>query len=262
MPRRRQPARRPRRARRARRAIGPRNRRVARLTMKPYNYHFSLQSQALIPTNVPGQIILSPRGGPAPIRSAANWNIVTSATNFVNLYDISLACYFTLEDINYYNNFTSMYDAYKFGKVSLSLEYLQNVAVSGAANGNATMPSVMPTVYYYWDQDDAVPPVSLLSLTAKQGVKQYTFGNGMRSTFKTSFVPLVSPVVGTSQPGTVAGIVPSKREWINCTAPNVIHNALKFFITDVYLPGGIDVATCFRLNWTYDVSFRSPLLCA
>jgi len=254
-------ARKPRR-RAPRKTFGPRNRRTAQLTLKPYNYHFSLQSQALIPTNIPGQLVVSPRGGAAPIRSAANWNIVSNATNFVNMYDVGLATYFTLEDLNYYANFTAMYDAYKIGKITLSLEYLQNVAISGAANGNATMPSVMPTVYYYWDQDDASPPVSLLSITAKQGVKQHTFGNGMRSIFKTSFVPVVSNVTGTSQPGTVAGIVPNKREWVNCTAPNVIHNALKFFITDVYLPGGIDVATCFRLNWTYDVSFRSPLLCA
>jgi len=254
---RRKPARRVRR--RARKSnIGPRNRRVAQLTLKPYKYHFSLKSQALVPTNVPGQLIVAPGGGVAPIRSASNWNVVASATNFVNLYDIGLATYFTLEDLNYYANFTSMYDAYKITKVNLSVEYLQNMAISG----QGANPSVMPTIYFYWDQDDASPPTSLITLTAKQGVKQFTFGNQGRSVLKTSFVPLVSPVVGTSQPGTVAGIVPSKKEWVNCTAPNVIHNALKMFITDVYLPGGIDVATCFRFNWTYDVSFRSPLLCA
>lgn len=149
-----------------------------------------------------------------------------------------------------------MFDAYKIRKVTLELEYLNNVS---SATGN----SLMPTTYMVWDQDDAISPPSLLSITSKQGVKVRRMGRGVQ---RFSVRPVVSDVVGINTPSSVPAFtvaaVSNKSRWIDSLAPAVQHNAIKLAITDVHLPVSttLDLTQAFRFNWTYHISFRAPLL--
>jgi len=147
-----------------------------------------------------------------------------------------------------------LFDAYKMGKISLSLEYLSNMAsVNGAG--------LLPTSYMYWDQDDIVTPVNLTDVVRRSGVKVRTFGNKAKNVHSISFIPVPSVAtqsIATSTAVTPA-IIPEKRCWIDCVDLNVPHFALKVFLTDVYLPGGAGANQCFRFNWTYNIAFRSPI---
>lgn len=113
----------------------------------------------------------------------------------------------------------------------------------------------------YWDQDDAINPPSLTSISRKQGVKRTQLGNKGKTSVRWSCVPTTQQIMGSSAGLAAAGVNP-KRQWLNCTIPNVDHFALKFFITDVYLPTSEGVTQAFRFNWTYNIEFRAPLLTA
>jgi len=219
------------------------------LRMKPYSYVFSLESQVLhnTITGSPPLMEFSATAGNSPLLNSAT-SIQPSTNGLTNYYDIGLSCPFALLDILSAPQFTALYDAYKLGKITCTVEYLSNVS---AVNGSG----LMPTLYTYWDQDDFVTPSSVSQVQAKQGHKRTQFGNKMRTSISTT---------GSPEPITRAGSIPSllntnKEQWVNCTDPGLLHYALKMYITDVYLPGGTTVAQAFRFNFKYNVQFRSPI---
>jgi len=235
------------------------------LTFKSYTYRFNLPSQVLTSVAAaPNQLQLSAAGGQAPIRlqiDAPTWATYASSNGLSGFADLAVAVPFQMQDCQSFATYCAMYDAYKLGKVSLHLEYLNNMA---AVNGSG----LMPTCYMYWDQDDAIVPVNINQISGKQGVriKQFTANN---TTMKYTLQPVTTTALaGQSSPAEpplttvpfLAGIA-NKPQWINCLAPTIKHFALKIYITDVYLPGGA-ANTAFRFNWTYNIAFRSPLNCA
>jgi len=245
-------ARRPRRRAVRRSKIGPPR---AGLQLKPYSYKFQLLSQVLRNQNAnAGVMQFSNLGGQQPLASG-NISVGSGSCALPDYYDVAIACPFQLADLTHSGNFTAMYDAYKITKVTLTLEYLNNMA-SVAGLG------LMPTSYMVWDQDDAVIPPTLSSITGKQGVRVRQFGNNAKSVHSFTLRPVVNTVMG-QQGGPNLAIpsgINSKSQWIDCAYNNVTHNALKIFLTDVYLPSNPNVNQAFRFNWTYHVSFRAPLL--
>lgn len=223
------------------------------LQMKSYEFVFALPAQVLTSSGGAGSIVLSPTGGQLPITAApVKFNTIASTNSLPGFWDLAMATNFKLSDVTNYAAYTAMFDAYKITKVSLSLEYLNNV--SGV---NTT--GLMPSVYAYWDQDDATVPVSALVAQQKQGIRRFQFGNGSKTCYKTSHRPLIETAVGVAGGGVaIAGI--SKSQWLDCLTPTIAHNALKLFMTDLYLPGTSAVTQAIRLNWTYTVKFRSPIL--
>jgi len=236
-------------ARRNRRRGGIRNN--AR-SMKVYTYRFVPEAQFLIGSpSSPGQVAIT--GGIAPFGIGSSSPVVhASPSGISNLYDVGLATTFKLNDIFNYGDFANMYDAYKLGAIKFNLEYMRGGGSSSSAAG------LQPTVYFYWDQDDAVAP-TLLSISGKQGVQIRHFGNNSKTTFMTSRTPMLANVTQDTTGTTVA--LPVKANWIDCVHPGVPHYALKVYIADLYLPGSSDVTTAFRLTWEYNVHFRSPILC-
>ena len=225
------------------------------LALKSYNYKFKLPAQILTSTAGAGSLVISPGvgAGGSPL-VAAGLVGYPSTNNLPNFFDFAIGVDFKLSDIVNSPAFTAMYDAYKIRKITLSIEYLNN-----SSSANTT--GLMPTLYQYWDQDDALPPPGAVSIQAKQGVKRFQFGNNSRTAFKTSAMPRLGNVLGVVGAGvSIAGI--TKPQYINCTIPTIAHHACKMWLADVYLPGSAAVTQAFRLNWTYDVSFRSPLLTA
>lgn len=225
----------------------------AALQLKTYSYQFKLASQVLVGTGgIPPLLSISGATGAGPL-PLQNSNIIVypSSSGLTNFYDFALAVPFKLEDVNNHAAFVAMYDAYKIRKVTCSLEFLSNVA---ATNGIG----LMPTSYMVWDQDDSVIPVSITQISGKQGVKIRQFGNRSKTVQRFSLKPTISQDVLVVGGASVAATV-SKSTWLDCIHPDIQHNALKMFVTDVYLPPNSSVTTAFRFNWTYDISFRSPL---
>lgn len=256
----------PRRHRRAR--VGPKASLASKLTLKSYKYNFQLSSQCVanvpgvagvvqlaeVEASVPNRPIYSSYAGPAPFSPIDNCVVKPGTCGLSGFYDLSGAVTFRLSDCQNASTFAAMYDAYRFGKVSLNFEYLNNF--SSVSTGG-----LMPTVYMYWDQDDATNPPSLTSISRKQGVRRTQIGNKGKTAVRWSCIPTTSQVLGSAAGLAPAG-VNTKRQWINCTTTNVDHYALKFYITDVYLPTSDGVTQAFRFNWTYNIEFRSPLLTA
>lgn len=243
------PTRRPRRVRRVRRAKRGLGRSVPRrsLQFKPYNYQFKLQPQLLVPSTAAlGTYVFN--GAQAPFTNLEIFN-GSPSSGFSGYQDLGLATSFNLQDINQYQKYTTMYDAYKINKITINVECLSNFASQGI---------LLPTIWMYYDQDDSAVPVLIQTLTGKQGVKKHAFGTKRSVSF--SFTPTLQNTAfgnGGSQPVVVA----SKPQWINCNYPLVPHQALKIWIADTPKSLTADIPTVFayRINMTYDVSFRSPL---
>lgn len=203
-------------------------------------------------------IVTPPSGTPAPLfgdttaTGNRSMNVLAGGSGIANYYDIVGAVEFRATDLENFGLWQGMFDAYKFKKITLNMEFLSNAtAIQGTG--------ILPTVYMYWDQDDATIPPTLSSITAKSGVTRRQIGNRMKTNFKTSFVPTVQ--TGLAQPGSVIGAGVQKAPWIDCVSSTIPHYALKFAITDVYLPGTTAQATNIRFNWTYDMAFRAPIAC-
>ena len=204
---------------------------------------------------VAGQIILAPTGGLTPIGSGSVLSF-TGTAGMAGIADWSAACSNQLQDIANATAYFSMYDAYKINSISVNIEYLNNMA---SVNGSG----VMPTMYLYWDQDDVNTPPTLGSILGKQGVRKVQFGDKARLQYTYTYKPTVSVaerIVPTPADPTVvtANTRVMKAGWINCQQPNVTHFGFKVFCTDFLAPG-TTVSNAFRFNWTYNVSFRSPL---
>lgn len=229
------------------------NKATNKAEMKPYRFKFHPASQVLTSNTTAGALTLSASAGAGQFPVTASTYLIPASSNGLPQYfDIGLAVNFKLSDLSAYPFYTALFDAYKLGKVTLNLEYLNNVSLASGAG-------LMPTVYMYWDQDDAAIPANLSVITRRQGVKIRHFGNHSKTVQSITIKPIPSMVVGDGAGGTIQAGVPTKSQWLNCVDDNVPHNALKIFITDVYLPGGTTVNQAFRFNWTYDVAFRSPL---
>lgn len=229
---------------------------LSRLAIKPYSFTYNLPPQVLRFSG-PGAMSLAPLpSGQYPLLAGGGttWQTTSASNGLVDFYDIVGAVPFKLSDLTFYSSYNTLFDAYKIGKVGLHLEYLNNVSPVNQGG-------LMPTCYLFWDQDDAVMPVSVLGMTSRAGVKIRQFGDKGKTTLKTKAIPVTSSVLGNVGGGTATAGIANKPLWINCTQPTIAHNALKFIITDVYMPA-TGVTTAFRFNWTYNIKFRGPLLAA
>jgi len=195
-------------------------------------------------------------GGLAPFTaSGTNWTLIPSSNSLVNYADLTMATVFQASDISNILAFTAIYDQYKLLRVGCEIEYLNNVSSAGT-------PGLMPTVYLYWDRDDATIPSNLMAIARRQGVKRRQFGNLARTQIRTRNSPnLLMTVKDGILPNTVDSVVPKAACYMDCSNDSVPHYALKAFITDIYLPGA-GATQAFRFNWTYDIAFKAPLATA
>lgn len=264
MPRRSKRSAKPRKSKRSGRAKRGLGSRVPRrsLQFKPYTYQFKLLPQLITVNNDPAVSLIAwkvanPGGAGAlagiqPL-SQSELGYFSPANGFSNCCDLGLATAFQLTDIVNYTAYQTMYDAYRINKVTMTIEYLNNVI-------NAGLQSFMPTIWMYYDQDDQGLPTTASLLTGKQGVKKHVFGSDKKNSVSFSFTPTVQQTVAASS-GSANALVASKPQFINCAYPSIPHQALKLWISDcpARLTADSIVESAFRINWTYDVSFRSPI---
>ncbi|MBV6343357.1 hypothetical protein HWQ67_17405 [Candidatus Magnetobacterium casensis] len=146
-----------------------------------------------------------------------------------------------------------MYDAYRIDRVTVEVQYLHNSSAVDATQ------SVLPTFWMYFDQDDATVPGDIYTVIRKTGVRKFQ-PNSLRTSTKFSFAPRVAigalqgPLSGTLS----AAMVGKPRQWIDCASSNISHFGFKMACQDFPIPTATYNAV--RLNYTYHVSFRSPLL--
>lgn len=228
--------------------------------LKTWTYNFKLLPQFLTNTAIAVVDIVSAPGGTIgrPINNLGSTipgvtNVSTTSPLGLNYVDVGLGCSHSLADIVNFNAFAQMYDAYKINYVKVEIEYLNNVS---STQGQA----IMPTVYSYWDQDDAVPPFNTTGIAGKQGSRVFhPTSNKTRFTMK--YKPMLRDTVQTSLVATnTASVVIKPATWINCADVDVPHYAFKAWITDYYTQNPNAGTNAFRINFTYNVSFRGPLL--
>lgn len=258
----------PRRARRATKKRAPRRRRANRkarlysrvpggaLQLKPYTFSFKPQPQAVISNIItPGQVSIAPSSTQAPFNST-NFAIrsnTLSGAGLVNITDWAMACTFQLTDLQNYAAFAGMYDAYKINYVTVTLQYLSNTAGVGTN-------SLMPTFYLYADQDDVVVPVSASQISGKQGIKKWQpTANRTTKSFRIRPTTL-STVEGAIAASTVNASVPNKQLWLDCVDSSVPHFGCKLYCQDWLAAGSSTSLNIVRVHYTYNVSFRSPLV--
>jgi len=236
----------------AKKALKKRNKRL----LKTYNYKFKLPQQILAASqSTTGllQVVNSGTGtNPGPLLQTGVFN-KASITGFTGMYDSGLAVTFKLSDCENFSKYVALYDAYKINSVTLELEWLNNVA---AVNGSG----LCPTAYLVLDQDSSTTPGSINDVAGYQGVIRKCFGSGSSDRrMKFTMRPYVSVGVENTIGGTTAHAIVQKSPWIDCISTDVPHYAMKAWLTDLYVPGNNNSQNGFRLQWTYDITFRSPI---
>jgi len=241
---------------------GNRRSRVPRsLLMKPYSYVFKLNPQIIstdgqafvrIPALSPAAPIKPGTGSPPTTGGIVNYT--TASSGFINCVDWGVAFAGQLSDCASANAFIGLYDAYRIDRITVTVQYLSTALAPGTTNGSM----VMPTFVMYHDQDDAVNPPDVYSLSRRQGSKRFQpTATKLATSF--SFVPRLAVGVGINPAGLSGnGAIVAKPTWIDCATPNVSHYGFKMTCQDFGVPqaGGFNAV---RLQYTYHVSFRSPL---
>lgn len=246
---------------RKRRAAAKRAKKYSRvpggaLQLKPYTFSFKPQPQAVISNIIAaGQVSIAPSSTQAPFNTtnfAIRSNTLAGA-GLVNITDWAMACTFQLTDLQNYAAFAGMYDAYKINYVTVTLQYLSNAVTN-------TGPGLIPTFYLYADQDDIVVPVSASQISGKQGIKKWQpTANNLTKSFRIRPTTL-STVEGAIASSTVNASVPNKQLWLDCVDSSVPHFGCKLYCQDWLAAGSATSLNVVRIHYTYNVSFRSPLV--
>jgi hypothetical protein len=182
-------------------------------------------------------------GGTSPITGT------NSATGFTGLYNYGMACAFRLGDVKNVANWTDMYDAYRINKVVCEVEFIQNQALAQGLG-------VLPTLYMVYDQDSAGVPPGLSQIQQQQNVKRYCVGDKGRTRFSIACRPRIQNIVAA--PSTQYAIA-KPGAWLNCASTGINHFGLKFYITDLNVPGITGFECAVKFQFTYYISFRGPL---
>lgn len=229
--------------------------------MKTYKYIFRLNPQIL---STDGQAYVRIPSGlqAAPLNNGTSnspptggniFNYPTNTSGFPNTIDFGVAFAPKLTDLTNAATYCGMYDAYKIDRVTVEVQYLSNNAQIGGP-----IQVSMPTFWMYWDQDDVKLPASPDVISRKTGVKKFQPTASLQSR-KFSFVPRTAIGALNSQNAVTASLIGKPNQWIDCTFPDVEHYGFKMACQDFSVPvsGSFNAV---RLQYTYHVSFRSPIL--
>ena len=161
-------------------------------------------------------------------------------------YDFGASMIFSAADAQRLTPMFTTWDEYRFRKVQVKIECMFNNSLPG---GGAN-----PTVWYAVDKDDATIPTTQATVTGRAGVRQFQFSQG--KTLTINLKPSLRQVLYDGDGGAPAfALTPPK--WIDCSnAQSVPHYGLKFWFTDVELPGTSDAPTLFRITYNYWIDFR------
>lgn len=202
-------------------------------------------------------------GAAAPWSVASNFSFTSAQSSLPFTYDVGFAGVFKLNDIQNFAAFTPMYDQYRINSITLELEaltspsYSPGVTVAGAP-GAAVQP-LNSTVYLAVDYDDSAVPSTVATIQRRQGLRKLT-ANTSRNTMRIKFKPSVIVGVEQSLASLNGAAIQKKGCWLDCSNATVNHYGLKGWITDWVSGGQVSQITAYRMTWSYNVSFRQPIL--
>lgn len=161
---------------------------------------------------------------------------------------VAMGFSFKLSDVPSYQEFTNLYNEYRFDKVLVKI----TPTYHGEINGTA---SAMPTIYSAWDPNDASNPTSTAYLQQYDNCRVHDVK--VEQDIWIKGVPRVAQQLYVSMTGTSYGY-PSDNKllWIDTATPSssTPHYALKLFIRNMVLIAGS--GTGFRIQPIYYFTCR------
>lgn len=167
------------------------------------------------------------------------------------LYSLGAAWQFALTDVTAYSEFTALFDQYRIDQVDFEVSNLHN---SSDATTNV---SVMPTLMYAPDYDDASVPSTAGELLTRQRTQSWTFrGNGVPLKFSVKprylnnvYRDSLTSAYNVAAPG-----------YLDVDSNNVPYYGVKMWLQNCYItsPGGPKGEVHLRFKLTYHLSFKDP----
>lgn len=235
----RKPRRVPRRNLRVRRAL-------PRAMEKVYNYTFHPNDQWITstPNSVAGDIAINPNE--VPLKTASISPVTPAKSGFNFFYDFGLGMSFNLQQLGNFVKFCSIYDEYKINSIQVKLTYL---ATDAAINGN----TLLPTLNYVPDQDNAAAPLSLQDVQGKAGARTLRV-SPTRNVLNLNIKPYTLSSVATTTASYPAKV--QRAGWINTANTDIVHYAGKFWFQNIYLPVTTTTNTAIQWEYKFNVSFK------
>jgi hypothetical protein len=223
---------------------------------------YGLQSQGIQPTNTTGSIELV---GPPAIPSVytggpliVNFTGTTAAavpsifTTSNGSYDFGCSLAFNAADILGHDNMYSQFDSYRFLKVRVNIECLNNVSDQGLGTTQS-----LPTLYYVIDKDNTKLPILQGDVTGQSNHKRFQFSRGKSCSI--TFTPALRMLAYSTSTGQ-QGWVPKTKQWIDTAQNNFVpHFGLKLWFADTILQGEHG-GNQFRFTYDYWIEYKSPIL--
>lgn len=241
---------RPRRMRKMRKARRVPRRRVRRALpramTKVYSYTFQPNDQWITSTanSSPGDIAIAPNA--VPLSNAQISPVTPAKSGFNFFYDFGVGMAFNLQNLGNFVKFASLYDEYKINSIQVKLTYL---ATDAAINGN----TLLPTLNYVADQDNAAAPLSLQDVQGKAGARTLRV-SPTRNVMNLNIKPYTLTSVATP-----TGSFPAKVQragWLNTANTDIVHYAGKLWFQNIYLPVTTTTNTAIQFEYKFNVSFK------
>lgn len=198
--------------------------------------------------------LVSNVGGIAPSLTVVSDDVTTTSTNPFTVLGLAGSSYFgpdvyqmggslqfRLSDVTDFTDFTELFDHYTIEQVDVEVSNLHNS--SGATDAR----SIMPTLNYVCDFDDATPPAAPQTLANFQRAKSWTF-RGDGQPLKFSVRPRIAQTVYTT--GLTSAYGPGKQgQLLDCDRTDIPFYGIKFWLQDVYVSGTSAAIGETNLRW-------------
>lgn len=180
-----------------------------------------------------------------------------AGSGLVDYWSWGMALPFALSDLQQ-QTLPSIFDYFRINSVTCKVTYLANFA-------SVTGTGVLPTIYTYIDNDDAVVPDAAYKVIGRQGVQKHDF-TATKTSFTITFKPKFKAVTGLVG-GTVQISKPTTG-WLDCAQSHVQHYGLKFWFENFPLIGSGAVPADppvfappmgIQFDFKYNLSFKAPI---
>lgn len=172
----------------------------------------------------------------------------------VNTYG-SLGMPFQIQNLPNHTEFTTLFDSYRINKVVVKMypySTVNAVSVAGAPNGN---PDACGFVHFAIDHDDASAPTA--DEAGIRDLMQYPSYRRQRVVGTRPVVCVIKPKLAKAvyQSALITAYAEGKREWVDCTYPDVPHYGFKAVFEGVQPNNGAS-NIYLRAEATYYVTFK------
>lgn len=171
-------------------------------------------------------------------------------TNFSqNVWNVPFSMSFNLAQALNYQEFTALFDNYRIRGVALKLKYNGNTFDGSNTAGRAQN---QPVLKYVYDNDDVLPPSSVISFNEKMGIRSTIF-NENRYT-KLFIKPKYSVGVADAANITSSGV--GRNMWLNCSDDSIEHFGIKGYIEGMPLGATTALTSVIQVEMKMYLEFK------